>query len=319
VRMSAIRVSAASIAIASAIALLAGTALASPADRVASIAQVTAAVKASVSIKSTPTVVEQSLKEYASPSSFDLTGPSTFGACDPYNSEALALKPKPCFSGNLHGTKTIVLVGDSNVGNWVPALSRGLASTPYRLAVFGFSSCGLANIAYGPSWGTLHERCRQWHANLPAAVRALHPVAVLASSGAVGSTLPTKEWVNGVKNVFVESTRGAPSTKRVLMGTSPFFAESAVTCLTVHNDPQDCSLEYTPGSGYYGSILARDKKIADASNAVLIDTTKFFCHSDTCSPVIGDELVYSDIDHVTIAYSSFISKAVTSAVLAALK
>jgi hypothetical protein len=29
--------------------------------------------------------------------------------------------------------------------------------------------------------------------------------------------------------------------------------------------------------------------------------------------------VYSDIDHVTIAYSSYISKVVTSAVLAALK
>ena len=68
-------------------------------------------------------------------SSFDLTGPSTYGSCDPYNSEALALAPKACFFGNLHGSKTIVLVGDSNVGNWVPALSIGLAKTAYRLAV----------------------------------------------------------------------------------------------------------------------------------------------------------------------------------------
>jgi hypothetical protein len=35
--------------------------------------------------------------------------------------------------------------------------------------------------------------------------------------------------------------------------------------------------------------------------------------------VIGNTLVYSDIDHVTVAYSSFISKAITSEVLKALK
>jgi hypothetical protein len=263
--------------------------------------------------------VQKTLKEYSSSSSFDLTGPSTFGTCDPYNSEALALKPKACFAGNLKGTKTIVLLGDSNVGNWVPALNLGLAATPYRLAIFGFSGCGLANLPYTSAWGTLYERCRQWHDNLPAAVRALHPVAVLASSGAVGLNVSNKTWIKGVENVFVNTTKGLPSAKRILMGTSPLLAQSAVTCLTVHSDPLDCALQYTPGTGYYGSILARDKKIASASNATLIKSSQFFCYSNTCSPVIGNLLVYSDMDHVTIAYSSFISKAVTGAVLSALK
>jgi hypothetical protein len=299
--------------------VLVGVASALPPDRVATSAQATAAVKSSISLKTTPPAVTTTLKQFSSSSSFDLTGPSTFSACDAYNSEALALSPKPCFFGNLHGTKTIVLIGDSNVGNWVPALNLGLATTPYRLAVFGFSSCGLSNLPYTASWGSLYERCRQWHANLPAAIRALHPVAVLATSGAVGTNYPNTTWAHGVKNVFVEATRGSPTTKRVLIGTSPFFPQSAVTCLTVHTDPQDCSLKYTPGSGYYGSTLSRDKQIASASHAKLVDTTKFFCYSNTCSPIIGNILVYSDIDHVTIAYSSFISKVFTSAVFAALK
>jgi hypothetical protein len=296
-----------------------GTASASTTDRVGTTAQVTSAVKSSISVKTVSPAVAATLKEFSSSSSFDLTGPSTFGNCDPYNSEALALAPKPCFAGNLKGTKTIVLVGDSNVGNWVPALNLGLASTPYRLAIFGFSSCGLANLAYTPSWGSLYERCRQWHANVPAAIRALHPVAVLAASGDVGTQYSNSVWANGVKSLFVAATLGSPTTKRIVMGTSPFFGESAVTCLTVHPDPQDCSLTYAPGSGYYGSALSRDKVVASTSDAKLVDTNKYFCHSDTCSPVIGNILVYSDIDHVTIAYSSFISKGITGAVLAALK
>jgi hypothetical protein len=319
VRMRSVRVSVAYLLITLSFYIFSDTAGALPSDRVASSAQVTAAIKSSISIKTTSAAVRATLKQFSSSSSFDLTGPSTYGACDPYNSEALALSPKPCFFGNLRGTKTIVLVGDSNVGNWVPALNLGLAATPYRLAVFGFSSCGLPNLPYTASSGSLYKRCRQWHTNLPTAIRALHPAAVLAASGAVDSTYSTKTWVNGVKNVFVEATLGSSTTKRILMGTSPFFGESAVTCLTVHPDPQDCSLHYTSGSGFYGSILSRDKQIASASNAKLVDTSRFFCYSNTCSPVIGNILVYSDIDHVTIAYSSFISKVVTSAVLAALK
>lgn len=299
--------------------LFVGAASASFSDPVGTTTQVNAAVKSSIKVKTLSTTIAATLKQYSNTSSsFDLTGPSTYGACDPYNSETLALSPKPCFFGNLKGTKTIVLVGDSNVGNWVPALGIGLAATPYRLAVFGFSSCGLANLRYTPSWGSLYERCRQWHAHIPNAIRALHPVAVIVSSGDVGTSYSNKVWANGVKNVFTEATLGSPATKRIVIGTSPFFGESAVTCLTIHPDPQDCSLTYTPGNGYYGSALTRDKLVASVSNATLIKTTKFLCYEGTCPPVIGNILVYSDIDHITIAYSSFISKGITSAVLAAL-
>jgi len=316
--MRTIRVSVACAATAFSLFLLASAGEASTGP-IGTTAQVDAAVKSSTSVKTISSAVAATLKEFSSPASFDLTGPSSFSACDVYNSESLALSPKPCLLGNPHGTKTIVLIGDSNVGNWVPALNFGLEGTPYRLAVFGFSSCGLANLPYTSSWGSLYKRCLQWHEHLPAAIRALHPVAVLASSGAVGTNFSESTWVNGVKNVFVQSTKGLPATRRILLGTTPFFPESAVTCLTVHPNPQECSLTYSFGSGYYGSTLARDKEIAAASNATLINTTKFFCHSDTCSPVIANILVYSDIDHVTIAYSSYISKVVTSAVLAALK
>ena len=173
--------------------LFVGAASASFSDPVGTTTQVNAAVKSSIKVKTLSTTIAATLKQYSNTSSsFDLTGPSTYGACDPYNSETLALSPKPCFFGNLKGTKTIVLVGDSNVGNWVPALGIGLAATPYRLAVFGFSSCGLANLRYTPSWGSLYERCRQWHAHIPNAIRALHPVAVIVSSGDVGLATPTK-------------------------------------------------------------------------------------------------------------------------------
>jgi SGNH domain (fused to AT3 domains) len=319
VRLRSARVHVACAAAAFSLLASIGGASASTKDSVGTPAQVTKAVRSSISINTISPAVAKSLKVFSSPSGFKLTGPSSFSYCDPYNSEALALAPRPCLAGNVLATKTIVLVGDSNVGNWVPALNLGLESTQYRLAVFGFSSCGLANLPYTSSWGSLFERCRQWHANVPVAIRKLHPVAVLVASGDVGiRQYSDAVWASGVKSLFDEATRGSPSAKRIVMGTSPFFGESAVTCLTVHPDPQTCSLRYTQGS-YYGAGLSRDKLVASASDAKLIDTSKYFCYSNTCPPIIGNILVYSDIDHVTIAYSSFISRVITSAVLADLK
>jgi hypothetical protein len=70
---------------------------------------------------------------------------------------------------------------------------------------------------------------------------------------------------------------------------------------------------------YARQRLRRDRAIARSSDATLVTTNQFFCFSDICSPVIANTLVYSDTDHVTIAYSSFISKVITSEVPAALK
>jgi len=171
--MRFVRVPVAFLMFALSVSICVGAASASPSDHVATSSQLADAVKSSISISTTSASVKDTLQLFAHASSFQLTGPSTFGSCDPYNSAALALSPKPCSFGDLHGTETIVLVGDSNVGNWIPALNLGLANTPYRLAVFGFSGCGLPNLTYTANWGSLYRRCRQWHANVPAAIGRL--------------------------------------------------------------------------------------------------------------------------------------------------
>ncbi len=196
-------------------------------------------------------------------------------------------------------------------GNWVPALSLGLAATPYRLAVFGFSSCGLANIAYTSSWSTLTNGASSGTLNLPGVVRALHPVAVIGASGAVGTDIPDKTWINGVKNVFDETTIGSPSAKRDLHGHDSFFVRIS---RDVSHGPERSPglLTYLPAGQRllrFDPRPTRRSRVPPARRS--IKTTKYFCYSDTCSPVIGNELVYSDIDHVTIVYSSYISKVVT--------
>lgn len=281
-------------------------------------AQVKAAVEQSITISSIPSDLTPALSLFSAPNAAERTdGGGLMHACDPYEIHAQLTHPIPCFGGNLHSPKTIVLLGDSNAGNWSPALAAGLASSPYRLAVFWYPGCGPSDIHY--THKTDHNfptQCNLWHKNVPRAIRALHPVAIVAVAAAWRADTGSggTQWIAGMKKMFEEATLGSPSTVRILLGTSPSFPWHVPACLMANPDPQTCGEPDTPGSGY-GAYLAQDELIANASDATLIPVAPWLCYDGSCSPVVSHFLVYVDADHISTAYSQFLSKVVTRAVV----
>ena len=289
----------------------------SPSPAPATGAQVLAAVTASISRDSLPPNLTPPLVSFINPKKgYLLSGPSFFDVCDPFNNNALIVHPVPCLFGDLHSKKTIVLVGDSTVGNWAPALARGLIGTEYRLAVFGFAGCPTPDIVFTAATNSQFQECNEWHHAVSGAIRALRPVAVLAVSGPYNiGAMPPAQWAAGFGKLFAEATAGLPSVKRIILGTSPIFPVPVPACLAAHNDPQTCAIHFALGNGYYGEYLARDVANAAAAHAKLITTYQWFCSAGTCSPVILKYLAYADIDHLTLAYSEYLSRVATGAVL----
>ena len=301
------------------VALVAGAIVPSGAG---SAAQVAAMVHASTSVHSLPSALNPSLTTVENgQQAYEASGVSAFNKCDPYYVSALVTAPRACFFGDLSSRRTMVIVGDSNVGNWVPALRAGLKPTRLRLAVLAYSGCPTPFLEYTtPSTGgQRYQQCNQWHAALPKVVARLHPVAVLASSGAVDlTTVPSATWMSGMLTLFRKLTATSPHAKRIIIGTSPYFPTSVPQCLAAESDPQKCDLIYGSGVGY-SAFLSRDPKIATKAHAKLITTSQWLCTTgQECSGVIGNYLVYVDSDHVSTAYSTFLSKVMAQAVVKAL-
>jgi hypothetical protein len=270
-------------------------------------------------ITSVPSDLTPPLVTFASSSQAKaVSGVSYFNACDAYDNPAEDVYPSPCIMGETSSTKTVVLVGDSNVGNWAPALDIGLKSAGYRLAVFGFAGCPASDLvytSYANLTSTQVSQCNEWHIASPKAISALDPVAVIVVAGAADlHGITDQKWIGGFAKLFTAATVGSPSSVRILLGTSPFPGPTP-TCLAAHPNPQDCALGLgtTSGAQYVG-YLARDRAIAFASGAKLIPTSQWFCHLGTCSPIVSKYLVFADTDHVTTAYSQFLSPVVTPAV-----
>ena len=292
-------------------------------DLAVAAAAVLRSIRSAAHITSIPTDLVPSLPSFANDSkAISVSGTAYISRCDANGDAAEAIAPRPCIFGDIGSDKTIVLVGDSNVGNWAPGLDVGLRSSGYRLAVFAFAGCPTPDLFY-PSYSQLPSsvltECNVWHSKVLQAIRATHPIAVIAASGEADlSGISSKEWVKGFRNLFDGSTLGSPSTVRILLGTSPFPAPTP-NCLTATYNPQRCSLHDSAGSGsFYSTFLARDPIVASAANATLIPTYPWFCYSGTCSPIVSKYLVFADQDHSTIAYGQYLAPVITEAVITAI-
>lgn len=300
------------------------TASAIPAAAAASPAQVLALVKASVSIATIPNNLTPSLSAATSETTAMTVDAANYikPSCNPYWTHSLATHPAPCWYGDTKSKKTFVLFGDSNAGMWAAPLDVALKKLHIRLALYGFFGCGTSFVpetsTTQPGFSNEWQLCNTWHANLPAAVRKLHPFAIADASSPFryGAGAYYAGWVAGMTKAFTEMTRGAPKTIRLEIGTVPLFPVAPPTCLAGYpNAVQSCSVSLSSPSSTYPGILKRDSAIAKAARAKYLQTYKWLCYKEVCSPVIGSYLSYVDQDHLSTPYALYLSGVVQQALV----
>ena len=266
-----------------------------------------------------PADLQPSLSDVVSnPTSPALWPGLAYKACDASN-PLVARNLSPCMLGDTSSTKTIALVGDSNAANYAAPLDVGLKAAGYRLELFFYSSCPAPDIEYTKlaAGSTPVSQCNQWHQNVPAAIAAANPLAMILVSAPDGTYYPQATWTGGMKRFFDQVGSQVPGMKRVLMGAIPYFPLSPPDCLSAHPSPATCSMKFSDNNNFYTKILALNRIVATASSATLIATDNWLCWKSVCPPVVGNYLAYIDHDHFTLPFSNSLMPVVTPAVLEA--
>ena len=243
----------------------------------------------------------------------DIQGSSYLhNSCDPYLKNGEALNPVPCWYGSVTARRTVVIFGDSFVGNWIPALNIAGQKLGFRVAEFSFPGCPTTFSRPGlPIKGFDQNEinaCVNFHKNLPKAVNKINPFAVIAANGE-GSwgAAGNRDFVTILGNTFDELSTATNHPIRILLGTGPLLSKAAPLRLASHpNNINLCNLSYTSGSAF-STALARDNAAISGASVHLITTYKWICLNGVCPAVIGNIDVYADTDHLTIAISKFLS------------
>lgn len=278
---------------------------------VSSLAQLDKVLAKSIKRETLPSNLVPSLSDLANTNA--VQGSSYLhDSCDPYVVNGEAKDPTPCWYGLTSSKRTVVIFGDSFVGNWMPALNLVGKALGFRVAEFSFVGCNTPFVSpSGPGAGFDEndvKACISFHDNLPNAVNKLDPIAVIAADGAPSwGAAANPVFIAGLDTAFNDMTTSTDAPIRILMGTGPHLVEAAPSCLASHpSDIRRCNFTYSAGSDYSAS-LARDEASVKGAKVNLIPTYQWICLDNTCPAVIGNVDVYADTDHFTIAMSDYLS------------
>jgi peptidoglycan/LPS O-acetylase OafA/YrhL len=220
----------------------------------------------------------------------------------------------PCGTfGDPAGTKTVVLMGDSHAGQWVPALSAVATAEHWKMDLFEKANCSPEIYSYPVSQvGGLYTQCTTWRNDVFALVKQIRPdyvviagltrtVAKDGPQGMEAAVAALRE--SGAQVIFLEDT--------------PYPQEEVPDCLAQHaNNIQACALKVNDP---YVQLNSRGRLNeitgAQTAGAKVIDPTPWFCTATVCPVVIDNIVVYIDNSHISATYSLKLAPVLQSAML----
>lgn len=221
-----------------------------------------------------------------------------------------------CYFGDVQGTRTLVLYGDSHAVMWMPAFDAIGKRLHWRIALLGKFACSAPDLSYYDGEGNRHNsECDAWHPYAMARAKALKPDVIVFSSEYAtpysdkSHEIDPASWQAGLVKTLAQAA--SPTTKLVVLGDIPYLTQSGPDCLAAHgNQVQACSTD--PAKAVYGSHIEAEKAAAAQGGATYVPVLPWFC-GQTCPAVIGSYEVYSDRFHVTQTYVDYLSGALQGA------
>jgi peptidoglycan/LPS O-acetylase OafA/YrhL len=98
-------------------------------------------------------------------------------------------EPKECYYGDPSGQTTIAMVGDSKIGQWLPAMIKVAEKNKWRIVFFNKGACGF-HSAMLHLRGKVYTECHEWNRLVLERVLELKPDYLLTSQVRSTSGMP---------------------------------------------------------------------------------------------------------------------------------
>jgi len=200
---------------------------------------------------------------------------------------------KDCRYGTIGSDFVIVLYGDSHAAHWFPALEAIATERSAELVVFTKGGCPTATVSIPTN--TLARTCPAWRDGVIDRITALRPDMIVMSASAYYPN-SDDEWRSGMEQTV---GRLADSTDDlVILGDNPGASEVPATCLSAHLSNATRCTNLRERAVEPGRITV-ESTVADQFGGRFIDTTDWLCTAVACPVILGDILLYRDVNHLS--------------------
>ena len=214
---------------------------------------------------------------------------------------------RPCALGDVEGSHTIVLLGDSQAQMWSGAF-QGLALRHHdRLVVLSKSACApWLDVPTKPGGGAF-PACEAFRTRALAWIRAARPAQVVVTGD------PTGLGANpgSIRRLLAAL---APSTSSVrVLGPIPWYGPNwggldPMSCLEVHAASiQQCAQHPARFLAEYGADVGAMRAAAVSHHARYVNVLPLFCTAERCPTEVAHRLVYLDSRHMTWVYAEYLA------------
>lgn len=204
--------------------------------------------------------------------------------CDDWYESA---RVKPCVFGEAGAKHTALLVGDSVVMQWFPAVRQTFDRPDWRLVVLTKSSCPMvdASIDYAPAGG-VYATCAAWRVGVIQWAAANRPDVVITGS-ANEYKFSDDEWLNGTRSAM--SKLAGHSGRLVLLRSTPLLRPG--------------------GQSSFDDVHRREMQaIAGLPNAAALDLNRIACPDGACN-----KAAYRDRRHLAPEFVAAHSREIVAA------
>jgi peptidoglycan/LPS O-acetylase OafA/YrhL len=213
----------------------------------------------------------------------------------------------PCGFGDPNASRTAVLMGDSIVGQWFPAIAERYTRSGWRLIVLTKSSCPMVDEPY--FYGRIGRRyleCEQWREQALQVAADIAPDVLILGSG-LSYPFDEAGWVEGSRRVLGVV---APVSGKVLIvrATHPLGFDGP-SCLAARDwrapVPSSFDACETEAGGNEHELRVfgwLNDAAAAFENVHAVDFNPLVCPQGLCAAQRDGMIVYRDGTHLSAAY-----------------
>lgn len=219
-----------------------------------------------------------------------------------------------CPLGRTDARPTMVVLGDSQAGEWLPAINQLGEADGYRVLPLIKLGCSPFDVPEVDGSGAYAWPCTEFRDWAAADIASLAPAVVIVGSEAMSPRMRaapgrdlSETWVDGVSGL-VDHLRG-DGARVVVLADTPDLSFDPVDCLTSpHSRLQDCIGAPHPG---LADANRTTRTAAEEAGAGYVDTVALLCLDGRCPMVVEDTVTYWDYAHVSPEWAAALAPYVT--------
>jgi peptidoglycan/LPS O-acetylase OafA/YrhL len=204
--------------------------------------------------------------------------------------------------------KRLAVLGDSHAAALLPAFEVIAHERGWRIDLAAKNACYWTSATQPHRSPANKQACEDWKTALNRrlgseppydAILVTHSVSHYPPEGVAGATRE-ETIVNGLLDSWRrQAERG---TRIIAIRDNPVAGAETLACVlrNLSRANELCSFDRRAGlAAFDGNIGA--VRLLPGSH--LVDLSDYYCHADTCPPIIGNVIVYRDADHITATFA----------------